>query len=214
MSVGDSLRAALRDFYENSWRLVPMNAALSLSLVVVLVAASYVQVALVGLVLVFPFALALMHCAVVLAREGVVAGRCFAAGLRAHWRRGLELGLLNAIVLGGGAFGIAFYLRGSAASWPLAFVLLYIVLTFCVYQLLLWPFAIDEPRAPRRVVFRHAAVALFRRPGATLVLAVALALVNLAGVAAALLPFLTLTVAYSFLAAAHFALPRVPIAEV
>lgn len=37
-------------------------------------------------------------------------------------------------------------------------------------------------------------------------------LVNLAGVAAAVMPFLTLTVAYSFLAVAHFALPR-PIPE-
>ena len=38
-------------------------------------------------------------------------------------------------------------------------------------------------------------------------------LVNLAGVAAALIPFLTLTIAYSFLAAAHFALPREPVPE-
>jgi hypothetical protein len=213
MSVGDSLRAALRDFYDNSWRLVPMNVALSLTLLVALIAASYVQLALLGLVLVFPIALALMHCAVVLARDGVVEGRSFWVGLRAHWRRGLELGLLNAAVLGGGAFGIVFYLRGPAASWVLAFVLLYVAAAFCIYQLVLWPLAIEEPQAPRRVVVRDAAAELFRRPGATLALALALALVNLAGVAAALLPFLTLTIAYSFLAAAHFAFPRPPFPE-
>jgi hypothetical protein len=31
------------------------------------------------------------------------------------------------------------------------------------------------------------------------------------GIAAAVMPFLTLTVAYSFVAAAHFALPRGPL---
>jgi hypothetical protein len=44
-------------------------------------------------------------------------------------------------------------------------------------------------------------------------LGVALFLVNVAGLIAALIPFLTLTVAYSFLAAAHFALPRNPMRE-
>ena len=46
------------------------------------------------------------------------------------------------------------------------------------------------------------------RPGATLLLGLALFLVNAAGVAAAVMPFLTLTVAYTFLATAHFVLPR------
>jgi hypothetical protein len=45
------------------------------------------------------------------------------------------------------------------------------------------------------------------------VLCAALAIVNLAGLAAALLPFLTVTIAYSFLAAARFALPPNPTQE-
>jgi hypothetical protein len=52
-----------------------------------------------------------------------------------------------------------------------------------------------------------------RRPRAAFGLAFALTLVNLAGLAAALMPFLTLTIAYSFLAAAHFALPPRPLLE-
>jgi hypothetical protein len=40
-----------------------------------------------------------------------------------------------------------------------------------------------------------------------------LLLVNVAGVAAAILPFLTLTIAYSFLVSAHFALPKNPARE-
>ena len=44
-------------------------------------------------------------------------------------------------------------------------------------------------------------------------LAAALAVVNLIGLVAALVPFLTLTVAYSFLAVARFALPPTPTQE-
>ena len=51
---------------------------------------------------------------------------------------------------------------------------------------------IVRPRA------RHLTVALC---------AFALLLVNLAGIAAAVMPFLTITVAYSFVAVAHFVLP-------
>jgi hypothetical protein len=41
-------------------------------------------------------------------------------------------------------------------------------------------------------------------------LALVLLGINVVGLVAGLVPFLTLTVAYSFLAAAHFALPREP----
>jgi hypothetical protein len=213
MTVRGSLRSALGDFYGNSWRLVPANAFLTFVLLAVLVAASYVQLALVGLVLVFPVALALMHVAVVLARDRVLESGCFADGLRAHWRRGLQLGAANLLVLGGGAFGIAFYARGSTATLPFAFALGYLLVSFCVLQLLLWPLAVDEPHAPLHAIARRATAELFRRPATTFGLAVALLLVNAAGLAAAVLPFLTLTIAYSFLAAAHFALPRRPLPE-
>jgi hypothetical protein len=53
-----------------------------------------------------------------------------------------------------------------------------------------------------------------RRPWGFAGLALALLLVNAIGVVAAILPFLTLTIAYSFLVAAHFALPKNPAREV
>jgi hypothetical protein len=62
-------------------------------------------------------------------------------------------------------------------------------------------------------VARDAAVLLARRPLGFLGLALALLLVNAVGVAAAILPFLTLTVAYSFLVSAHFTLPKNPARE-
>jgi hypothetical protein len=65
-----------------------------------------------------------------------------------------------------------------------------------------------EPEAPLRDAASRAFELLLRRPRPVLGLGVALLLVNVAGVVAALMPFLTLTVAYSFLAAAHFVFPR------
>jgi hypothetical protein len=61
---------------------------------------------------------------------------------------------------------------------------------------------------------RDAAFVVARRPWGFAGLALALLLVNAIGVAAAILPFLTLTIAYSFLVSAHFALPQNPAREV
>jgi hypothetical protein len=62
-------------------------------------------------------------------------------------------------------------------------------------------------------VTRDAALLLARRPLGFVGLALVLLLVNVLGVAAAILPFLTLTIAYSFLVSAHFTLPKNPARE-
>jgi hypothetical protein len=85
---------------------------------------------------------------------------------------------------------------------------------FGVFQLALWPLAVFEVGRPLRAVTRDAALAVVRRPLGFLGLALALLLVNVVGVAAAVLPFLTLTISYSFLVSAHFALPKNPAREV
>ena len=51
------------------------------------------------------------------------------------------------------------------------------------------------------------------RPLATIGFTLALLVVNALGFAAGVLPLLTLTVSYSFLATAHFALPPSPLRE-
>ena len=53
-----------------------------------------------------------------------------------------------------------------------------------------------------------------RRPGATVALGIALLVVNALGVLAAVLPFLTMTIAYSALAAARFVIAPRPLEEV
>jgi len=152
-----------------------------------------------------PLVAALMHCAVVVTSTGELRLGDALVGLQLHWRRGL---LLGAVVAGAAllsANAIAYY-AGSSALF-LAVLGVYLALFFGAFQVILWPIAIAERERPVLTVAREAGRALLRRPVQALVLCAVLALVNLIGVAAALIPFLTVTIAYSFLAAARFALP-------
>ena len=207
-----ALASALRGMWEQSWRLLLANAALSAGVLPFLVAALWTPLALVGAALVAgPLAMALMHCAVELVREGDLSLRCWAAGLRLHWRRGFALGAACALVVAAGVLAIDTY--AGAGRTVLAAVVLYVLLAFGVYQLALWPLAVAERAAPLRTVARAAVDVVLRAPLAATLLALALLLLNAVGAAAALLPLLTLTLAYSSLAAAYFPLPRDPLRE-
>ena len=129
-------------------------------------------------------------------------------GIRLHWQRGLVLGLCALAVGTVAAFAVAFYAEIGGWWWALALTALYVAGLFGVLQLLLWPLAIFELDRPLTEVAHDALVGLLRRPAAGSALALVLLAINVVGLAAGLVPFLTLTVAYSFLAAAHFALPR------
>jgi hypothetical protein len=208
MSVGASLRSATRDFYKQSWRLLVLNSAFSAFVLSVGGIGLWVTPALVVLVLAGPFAAALMHCAVTLVQTDELRLGDAVTGLRLHWRRGLVLGLFVVAAVAAAAVAVPFYANIGGWSWALALVALYAALVFGVLQLLLWPLAVFEPDRPLTDVVRKSLVGLLRRPAAGSALALALLAINLVGLVAGLVPFLTLTVAYSFLAAAHFALPR------
>jgi hypothetical protein len=210
MSVGASLRRAVRDFYQQSWRLLVLNVALSTFVLAVVAVGLWFAPALALLVLLGPFAAGLMHCAVTLARTDELRLRDAATGVKLHWRRGLVLGLLVFVVLAAAGVAVPFYAAIGGWWWVLALFALYVAAAFVVLQLLLWPLAVFELDRPLADVARVSLARFLRRPVAGSVLALVLLTINLVGLAAALIPFLTLTVAYSFLAAAHFALPREP----
>jgi hypothetical protein len=210
MKPRDALVLALRDFYANSWRLVAVNAALGVVLVASILAALALPVAVVLVVAAGPAAAVVVHCSVTLVRTGDLAFADAWEGLRLHWRRGLVLSVLSCGLLGLGAVALRFY--GASAIWPLAFLTLYVLVLLGIYGLVLWTFAIAEQDRSLGAVARDAGAFVASRPSATLVLGLALLLINLAGIAAAVMPFLTLTVAYTFLAIAHFVLPA-PILE-
>jgi hypothetical protein len=206
MSARRALRLACGDLYENSWRLLLVNAALGAVLVFSAVAAIAVHALLILAVLAGPLATALAHCSVTLVRTGNLALVDAWEGLRLHWRRGLGLGAAGVGLGVLAVLAVHFYTQ-SSAGWPLAFLTLYLVVLLGIYAAMLTTIAVAEPDEPLRVVAQQAAAIGAQRPGATLLLGLALLLVNLAGVAAAVMPFLTITVAYSFIAVAHFVVP-------
>lgn len=214
MRLRTALGVAAADLYHQSWRLVVLNMFLGAVLLAIVLATVAVPAAIALAVLLGPAAVAVMHCAVTLAQtEDLRLGEVL-TGLRRHWRRGLLLGVLVAAAALLGIIAVPFYGRAGAWAWPLAALTVYVVVLFLILQLALWPIAVYDTARPFRDVLRAAAVAVARRPAGFAALGLALLLVNAIGVVAAILPFLTLTIAYSFLAAAHFALPKNPSREV
>jgi hypothetical protein len=209
-----SLRVAADDLYHQAWRLLILNTILGAALVAAIVASLIVHSALVLVVLVGPVAVAVMHCAVTLAQtEDLRVGEVL-VGLRRHWRRGLALGALLAVSVALAIVVVPFYARAGTWAWPLAALCIYVLLMLGVFQLALWPLTVYEADRSFADVARDALRVLAHRPWGFIGLACALLVVNVLGVAAAILPFLTLTISYSFLVSAHFALPKNPAREV
>jgi hypothetical protein len=209
MTARGALKAALRHLYENAWRLIVPNVLLALVALAAAIAASYAQAALVLLLAVGPFAAALMHCAVTVQQTDRLRLGDVATGLRLHWRRGLALGALGAAAVVFAVISVWFWSRQGALAWPLAVLAFYLAAMFGVWQIHVWPLAVARRRAAFSDVLREAGAAFVRRPLASCGLAFALLLVNAVG-AIGILPVLSITIAYSALAAAHFALPPPP----
>jgi hypothetical protein len=214
MSVRSALGAAASSFYRQSWRLAFLNALLGVLIVAVAVVVLTTRSGVVLAVLLGPFAAALMHCAVTLAATEELRLTEAVTGLRRYWRRGLLLAALLVVAFFVGLFAVPFYVHAGTWAWPLALLSAYLLAMFVVYQLALWPLAVAGDQVPFQDAVLTAAKLVLRRPLGFAALGAALLLVNVLAIAAAVLPFLTLTIAFSFLAAAHFALPENPAPEV
>jgi hypothetical protein len=213
MTLRRALGVAASDLYHQSWRLVVLNLLLGAVTVSVVLASIAVRPALVLVVFIGPAAAAVMHCAVTLAQTEDLRLSEALIGLRRHWRRGLALGGLLAAAAILGATAVPFYARVGMWAWPFAALSVYVLVLFALFQLALWPLAIFDDERPFTTVVREAAFVVAGRPLGFAGLALALLFLNAAGVAAAILPFLTLTIAYSFLVSAHYALPKNPARE-
>ena len=191
--------------YQQSWRLFLLNTAVSAFVVSIAIAGLWVPVVWLLLVVAGPLAAALMHCAVLVTTTEELRLRDALDGLARHWRRGVVLGLVFAAVTIGGVKAIAFY--ADRGTLVLAVAAAYLLFALTVFQLVLLALAVREPARPLRGVAVDAGQTIVTRPVQAVLLGLALTAVNLVGIAAAVLPFFTLTIAYTFLAAAHFALP-------
>jgi hypothetical protein len=200
-----ALGAAFADLYHQSWRLFVLNACLSAFVLPIVVAGLWVPPVWILLVAAGPPAAALMHCAVVVTITDELRLHDALTGLRLHWRRGLVLGAFLAAGAVAGVYAISFY--AARGALVLAVLGVYLLLVFGLFQLVLWPLAVFERGFSIRHVVAEAGRTLLERPVQSIVFGLALIVVNVAGLAAAVMPFLTVTIAYSCLAAARFALP-------
>lgn len=205
MTVGGALGSALRDLYAHSWRLLLVNAAFGATLVALALTALALPQAAILVVLAGPILAVLVHCAVTVVRTQDLGAADAWEGLRLHWLLGLELAAAGSAFAALGVLAVRFY--GGTGAWPMTFLAVYVLLLAGIYQVVLWTLAVAEPERPLLATARDAGVLLGSRPTACILLGLVLLAVNLAGVAAAVMPFLTLTVAYTFLVAARFLLP-------
>jgi hypothetical protein len=211
LGAGRSLREAAVDFYHQSWRLAALNTALSaVVLAIVYLIVWVLPVLAVLLVLVGPLAAALMHCAVKLAQEDELRFGDVVTGLRLHWRRGLVLAAVDLAAVVLGVIALRFY---GTEHWLFTILVVDVLVVFALVQLVLWPRVVFERERPLGQLVGEALADFLGRPLATIGFALALLVVNLLGVVAGVLPLLTLTIAYSFVATAHFALPRSELRE-
>jgi hypothetical protein len=207
MSVNAALRQALSKTYQSSWRLLLVNTALSLAVALVILATPTLPLGLLlACVAAGPLAAALAHCVVILVRGDDITMTDAVEGLRLHWRQGVALGSLFGLGLMVGLVAVTFYVSEPHRVWPLAVAAVYLVAFFCLLVLAAWPLLIADQRLGVVGALRAAGLALLRRPWRALGLGVALLLVNVLG-AVTVVPLLTLTVAYTFLATALVVLP-------
>ena len=207
MTVRAALRSALVDTYHFSWRLLIVNTSLSVAILLIVVFVSaFPLVLFVAPLVAGPLAAALVHCVVTLIREQEFHLSDAVAGLRQFWKRGFILGGVSGAILLLGALAVTFYSSERHRFLPLAVLTVYVVAAFFLVLLIGWLFAIADPEEGVPDALRRASLVALHAPARMFVLGTALFLVNLIG-AVTVLPFVTLTIAYSLLATARVVLP-------
>ena len=209
MTVRAALSAALGDTYRQSLRLLVVNTAVTAVLAaVVLVVSAFPLVLFVAPLVAGPVLAALVHCAVTLVRDEELELANAAEGLRTFWKRGLALGAVTGAVLLAGALAVTFYASDEHRVLPLAGFCAYVTGIAFLLVLFAWLFAVAEPEETLGTALRAAALLALRSPLRLFTLGLALFVVNVAGIVT-VLPVLTLTIAFSFVAAAHLVLQPV-----
>ena len=212
MMVRAAMRSALGDTYRNSWRLLVVNTAVSAVIaIVVLFVSAFPLVLLVAPLVAGPVIASLVYCVVTLVREEELVVADAATGLREFWRTGFALGALTGAVLLAGALAVTFYSTHHRVL-PLAVFCAYVGAVAFLVLVVAWVFAIADPEAGVAGALRESGLLAMHSPLRLFALGFVLLIVNAAGLVT-VLPILTLTIAYSFLAAAHVVLPPEPTLE-
>jgi hypothetical protein len=213
MTVGAALRSALADTYRCSWRLLVLNSAVTAALsAVVIVVSAFPLVLFVAPLVAGPVAAALVHCVVTLIREEEFRFSDAVDGLRRFWKQGFALGALFGLVLLLGVLAVSFYASAEHRVLPLAALSAYVAVIVALILLVAWLLAIAEPQNGIKSALGRAWLLALHAPLRLITFGAVLLVVNVLG-AVTVLPFLTLTIAYSFLATARLVLPAPTLEE-
>jgi hypothetical protein len=209
VAIGRAIRLAAIDFYFNSPRFVPANAAWALvALVVLFLAVAWPPAIVLGAVLAIPVA-GLHRMAALLARGEATSLSDFVDGMR-------RFGAAAAVVAAGASI-LAFVLTtnvvigfesGSPIGWFLGATALYGVIALVMFLVAVWPILVDPQResAPVRRRLQLAGLIVIGRPG-RLFLLTAIVIVVLAASVVILAGIVLVGVAYTSLLATRWVLP-------
>jgi hypothetical protein len=206
---GGVVRAAISDFYFNSWRLVPANFAWTLTLVALILAAlSWPPAVLLLPLLALPTA-GIARMAALAARGEAVAFADFGGGIARTWRGALAAGYTGmALIVVFGTNLVVGMGLGGPAGWLFSAMAGYAAIGTAMVLVALWPILAD-PRREGWSLGRRLRLALLvnlarpgRMAGLTLVLAVLLAAST-----ALFAVLVTAGVAFAILIATRYVLP-------
>ena len=206
---GGVVRAAISDFYFNSWRLVPANFAWTLALVALILAAlSWPPAVLLLPLMALPTA-GIARMAALAARGEAVAFADFGGGIARSWRGALAAGYAGMTLLG--VFGTNLVVGlglGGPAGWLFSAMAGYAAIGAAMVLVSFWPILAD-PRREGWSLGRQLRLALLvnlARPGR--MAGLTLVLVVLLTVSTALFAVLvTAGVAFAILIATRYVLP-------
>ena len=209
MSIGRAIRQAAIDFYFNSLRFVPANAAWALgALVVLFLAVAWPPAIVLAVLLGIPVA-GLHRMAALLARGEATSLSDFVDGMRRYG--------VAATGVSTGAAILAFVLTtntivglgsGEPIGWFLGATALYGDIALTMFLVAAWPILVDPQResAPLRRRLRLAGLLVIGRPG-RLLLVTAIVIVLLAVSIVILAGIVLVGVAYVSLLATRWVLP-------
>lgn len=208
--LGGAFRAAVSDFYFNSWRLVPANVVWAAGLIAILATVSTVS----GLALLLLPVLALPTAGIYRVAALIVRGRSVSfadafGAWRSHGAAALVLGL--GFALGGAVLATNLATGLAGADTPgliLATAAFWGLVALSLLALTVWPLLVDPARdgEPVRGRLRLAGLLVLAHPGRMLLLGLVLAVV-LALSAVAVVALLTIGVAFTALVACRYVLP-------
>jgi hypothetical protein len=208
--VRKAIKAALSDFFFNSWRLVPANIVWGIGLIVVVLLA--LTAPLLGLFALVTLALptvGIFRVAALAAREQpVTVGDSISA-----WREFLRPALAVGAVIGATAIVLVFNMVSGFASmhplgWGLATMAAWGFAALFAFSVAVWPLIADPVRdgEPLRARVELAGAVIVRSPGAYLGLMIVLFVIIVASTVAAA-ALLTISMSFIALVACRYVLP-------